>query len=233
MKKPSNKSSAVKQQRAAKVQEEDTPEQALHRLLNYYPTPPWGGRAGAEVLRDLDPTASVIWEPACGEGHMAVPLAEYFPRVIATDIHAHGFGDVLDFTLAEAAPEPVDWVMTNPPFDKAAEFLRQGLRLAGRGVGMLCRIAFLEGGDRYPDLYLGENPLTVCAPFIERLPMQLGEWDPEGSSAACYAWFFFQKGSGGNMGPRIVPIPPGTKDRLHRRSDVLRFAKLAPAPLFD
>ena len=70
----------------------------------------------------------------------------------------------------------------------------------------------------------------TAAPFIERLPMQLGEWDPDGSSAACYAWFFFHKGA-----PRLPvrPIPPGTKDRLHRAADVRRFAKLAPAPLFD
>lgn len=228
--KASNKSSAVKQQRAAKVQEGDTPAQALYRLLNFYPTPPWGARAGAEILREMDPDAKVIWEPACGEGHMAEPLKEYFPSVIATDIHDHGYGQVLDFLLLKDAPFEVDWLITNPPFDHAATFLRQGLRFARRGVALLCRIAFLEGGDRYPDLYLGENPMTVCSPFIERLPMQLGEWDPDGSSAACYAWFFFHKGA-----PRlpIRSIPPGTKDRLHRASDVRRFAKLAPAPLLD
>ena len=228
--KRTNKSSAVKQQRAAKVQEADTPEQARNRLLNFYPTPPWGARAGAEILRDIDPEARVIWEPACGEGHMAEPLKEYFPSVIATDIHDHGYGQVLDFLLLKEPPFEVDWLVTNPPFDHAATFLRQGLAFARRGVALLCRIAFLEGGDRYPDLYLGENPLTFCCPFIERLPMQLGVWDPEGSSAACYAWFFFQKGAA--PGP-VRPIPPGTAGRLHRREDVLRFCKPSPAPLFE
>lgn len=233
MKRASNKSSAVKQQKAAKVQVEDTPEQALHRALNYYPTPPWGGRAGAEILKDLDPMAQVIREPACGEGHCAYAMAEYFPQVIASDIHDFGYGQVRDYLLdGEDEPE-FDWLVTNPPFDKAEEFLRKGLRQARRGVALLCRIAFLEGGGRFRALFQGENPLTLCAVFSERLPMVLGEYQPDASSAACYAWFFFQKGVGGNGGPRLTAIPPGTQARLFRREDVRRFAKLAPAPLLD
>lgn len=232
MKRRPNKSAAVRQQKAAKGQVADTPEQALHRALNYFPTPPWGTRAGAEILRDIDPTATVIWEPACGEGHMAEALKEYFPRVRATDIHDHGYGEVADFLLLNDAPM-VDWVVSNPPFEHAGAFIRQGMRFARRGVAMLLRVAFLEGTERYPLLYQGDNPMTMCAPFIERLPMVLGQYDPDASSAICMAWFFFQKGSGGNAGAIIRPIPPGTKARLHRREDVHRFAKLAAAPLLD
>lgn len=238
MKKRVNKSAAVRQQKAAKVQVEDTPEQALHRALNYFPTPLWGTRAGAEILREIDPEARSIWEPACGEGHMAEVLKEYFPTVVATDIHDHGYpgSGVEDFLLIDDAPhnaDKIDWVMSNPPFEHAAEFIRRGLIFARRGVAMLLRVAFLEGTERYPLLYESENPLTLCAPFIERLPMVLGEYDPDASSAVCMAWFFFQKGLGGNSGPLIRPIPPGTKARLYRKEDVRRFAKLAPAPLFD
>lgn len=232
MKRRSNKSAAVKQQKAAKVQQEDTPEQALHRALNYFPTPLWGTRAGAEILKDIDPLAREIREPACGEGHMAEALKEYFPIVHASDIHAHGYGNVQDFLLGEDMPE-CDWVVSNPPFEHAAEFIVRGLRIARRGVAMLLRIAFLEGAERYPILYLGANPLTLVAPFIERLPMVLGTYDPDASSAVCMAWFFFQKGMGGNGGAHVRPIPPGTKDRLHRREDIRRFCRLAPAPLFD
>lgn len=229
--KRSNNSSAVKQQRAAKEQVADTPEQSLYRILNFFPTPPWAGRAGAEILKEMDPTARVIREPACGQGHMATALAEYFPMVIASDIHNFGYGAVQDFLLdGENEPE-FDWLMTNPPFDQAEKFLEKGLRLARRGVGLLCRIAFLEGAARFPVLFRGENPLTLCAVFAERLPIVLGQYDPDASSAACYAWFFFQKGVGGNGGPRLTAIPPGTQARLFQHEDVRRFAKLAPAPL--
>lgn len=233
MPKPPNRSSAVCQQKAAKIQDGDDEKTALYRRLNYYATPPWGARAGAEVLRDFDPAASIIWEPACGEGHMASALQEYFPTVYASDIHAHGYGDVHDFLLLESCPyEQPDWVFTNPPFDNAAAFLAQGLRFARRGVALLLRVAFVEGTERFSAVWRGDSPMALCAPFIERLPMVLGCYDPDASTATCMAWFLFKKGRGARPA-HIVPIPPGTKDRLHRVDDVRRFAKLAPAPLFD
>lgn len=228
--KPANASAAVRQQKAPASVVTDDPQAALYRALNYFPTPPWAARAGAEILRQMDPDARVIWEPACGEGHMAYALNEYFTTVHASDIHRHGYGDVVDFLMAGDAPGPVDWVVTNPPFDRAEEFLAQGLRRARRGVALLCRIAFLEGGGRYPVLYQGPNRLTLCAVFSERVSMTLGVWDPDASAAACYAWFFFHKGS---PALPVTGIPPGTEARLHRAEDVRRFAKIAPAPLFD
>lgn len=233
MRKRVNKSAAVRQQKAAKVQETDTPEQALFRALNYFPTPPWGARAGCEVLRDFDPAAASFWEPACGEGHMAEALKEYFPTVYASDIHPHGYGDVHDFTLLQDCPYPQpDYVFTNPPFEHAAAFLAQGMRFARRGVALLLRVAFVEGTERFPLVWQGDSPMALCAPFVERLPMVLGTYDPEASSAVCMAWFIFRKGRGARPA-HIVPIPPGTKERLHRREDVLRFTKVAPAPLLD
>lgn len=228
--KRSNTSSAVRQQRAAKVQAADDPQTALYRLLNYFPTPPYGARVGAEILKELCPDAVSVLEPACGEGHMAVPLAEYFPDVRASDIHAHGFGGVADFLGRDYEPDSVDLVVTNPPFDKAEEFLARGLEVARFGVALLCRIAFLEGMGRFEKLYRGPHPLTLCAVFTERVAMELGNWDPDGDSATCYAWFFFIKG---RAPMPIRGIPPGTKERLSKREDVLRFAKLAPAPLLD
>ena len=234
VKKRVNKSAAVVQQKAAKIQETDTPEQALHRALNYFPTPPWAARAGAEIIRELDPQAKVVWEPACGEGHMAEPLKEYFSTVHASDIHPHGYGDVADFLLLDTAPYQADWIITNPPFSHAAAFIQKGLRFSSRGVAMLLRVAFLEGAERYPLLYKSEYPLTVCSPFSERASMVLGQWDPDASSAVCMAWFFFRKFHSHRHEPPIIrPIGPGTESRLTKADDARRFAKMAPAPLFD
>jgi hypothetical protein len=49
--------------------------------LDYFPTPPWAARAGAELIKRLDPAARSCWEPACGQGHMAHGLADYFAEV--------------------------------------------------------------------------------------------------------------------------------------------------------
>jgi hypothetical protein len=50
--------------------------------LDYFPTPPWATRALIEkVLPQVacrDTGRQIAWEPACGEGHMAEVLAEYF-----------------------------------------------------------------------------------------------------------------------------------------------------------
>lgn len=230
MPKGENVSTAVRQRRGKKVKAEDTPEQARNRALDYYPTPPWGARAGAEIALRLCPDARRVLEPACGEGHMAVGLADYFPEVMASDIHDHGFGAVEDFLLADLQRDSVDLVLTNPPFIHAEAFLAKALKVARMGVGLLCRVAFLEGENRYEALYTGPQPMTVMCPFIERLPMFLGVYDPDGSTASCYAWFFFIKG----MEPRApIPIPPGTKARLFRVDDVRRFCPAAPAPLLD
>lgn len=183
------------------------------------------------VLR-LDPHARTIWEPACGQGHMAEPLSEFFPVVLASDIYDHGFGSVVDFLDPRALPlgwQYPEWVVTNPPFDHAEEFVRRGLEVASKGVAVLCRIAFLEGGERYDLLARAYTPLTLCCVFSERVSMCLGVWDPKASLPSCYAWFFFQKAA------TPMPIkwfPPGTEARLHRREDVIRFGKKTPAPLF-
>lgn len=223
---------AVMQQRAPDEVEEDTPEQRLYRALGFFPTPPWGSRAGAEIIKRLDPLAQSAWEPACGQGHMAEPLKEYFRFVYASDIHSFGYGNVYDFLSTAEPARRVDWIVTNPPFKRAQDFLHHGLLCADRGVALLARLSWLESDDRYWDLYGDDNPnrMTVLCPFIERCSMQLGSWEPELSSATSYAWFIFMKGAT-PLPP--IPIRPGTKARLSRAEDIRRFATMASAPLFD
>lgn len=211
--------------------EADDARQALFRRLDYFPTPPWAARAGAELIRFLDPEARTVWEPACGEGHMAAPLAESFSPVIATDVHPFGFGGVHDF-LDEGPPpaiaDDIDWIVTNPPFAIAADFLRLAMARARRGVAFLLRLQFLEGVGRHRLLH-GAEPLTACAVFAERVPMTLGRWDPAAASATAYAWFLWRKGAGGN--PRLMSVPPGSRERLWRAEDAARFGCLRDAPL--
>lgn len=228
-----NKSPAVMQQRAAKLIEADDEQRAKWRGLDFFPTPPWAARACAELILTLDPGAETVWEPACGQGHFAIPLREYFApgKVIATDIHDYNGNPTWNFLgHARMGLTGIHWVVTNPPFSKALEFIERGLEIAEHGVLMLCRIAFLESVGRYETLYGGANPLTICAPFIERVPMQLGSWDPEFSSASCYAAFVWIKGAA----PRaLMPIPPGTRKRLWKPDDAARFGAKLAMPLFE
>lgn len=210
--------------------------------LDYFPTPPWAARAGGELLQKLDPGRWTCWEPACGEGHMATGLYDYFPIVYQSDIFpyakAGADGEILwqvnafDF-LSDGAPRysDVDWIVTNPPFKLGEAFVRQALKHARRGVAMLLRLAFLEGVARHKLLY-EDHPLSVLAPFAERVPMVKGKWDPDASSATAYAWFIWLKPEVSRC-PRVVPIAPGAKVRLHRADDLVRFGLQVSAPLLE
>jgi hypothetical protein len=214
-----NRSAAVVAQRAPELVEGDDARAALYRKLEFFPTPPWAARAGGELIHLLDPDAASVWEPACGRGHMASPLSERF-AVCPSDIHDFGYGDVVDFLAGDAADPECDWIVTNPPFRLAQRFVEIGLERARRGVAMLLRLQFLEGGGRWPLLYGGPQPMTLCAPFSERVSMTLGCWDPEAGLPTAYAWFVWQKGAR----PRpMIGIPPGTKQRLTRPDDAARF----------
>ena len=95
--------------------------------LDNFPTPPWATRALQEhIIADAGPFRKMDCpEPACGAGHMARPLKEYFGKVRATDIHAYGHGAVADFLAGPLEAGSVDWVITNPPFRLAEEFIKR------------------------------------------------------------------------------------------------------------
>ena len=105
MKKRQNTSYAV----AQRIEAQDS--------LDDFPTPPWATRALIEhVLGGKKRVKSqVCLEPACGTGHMAKVLAEYFGTVTAADIHPYGYGGVQDFLATPHETNVFDWVITNPP----------------------------------------------------------------------------------------------------------------------
>lgn len=207
--------------------------------LDYFPTPPWAARAGGELIRQIDPHARTCWEPACGGGHMVHGLRDYFDFVAPSDIHDHGFadlmavGDFLGDDPFEGVLPAFDWIVTNPPFVRGEAFVRTAWARASRGVAMLLRLQFLEGAARYR--LFQDVPLTCVAPFAERVPMVKGRWDPEASSATAYAWFIWTKPCviDAQGLPRLRFIAPGTRARLSRTEDLTTFVGLADAPLLD
>ncbi|MCA0423575.1 MAG: SAM-dependent DNA methyltransferase, partial [Proteobacteria bacterium] len=206
--------------------------------LDYFPTPPWATRALFECVTGTGWPMRALYEPACGEGHMASVLAEYLKdvpqgRVIASDVHDYGFGAVQDFLTAP--PVGADWIITNPPFNKAEEFLLKALDEARHGVALLLRSVWLHGTGRHDRVFRAHPPATV-APFCERVPMVKGRWDPAASTATDYCWFVWRRRESGwtvPLGPSITWIPPGQRKRLTRHDDAFRFGAMTPAPLLD
>jgi hypothetical protein len=205
--------------------------------LDFFPTPPWATRAlFRHVLSAIGAdTIGIAWEPACGEGHMAEVVTEFAGgQVVASDIFDYGYGQApVDFVNDEPLARP-EWIITNPPFNLACEFTLRALDLASEGVAMLARTTWIESKGRYEKLFR-DRPPTLYAPFVERVPMVKGRWDPAASTATSYAWFIWRKGA--SELSRVLWIPPGCRLELARPDDVARFAawSLAPAdaPLLD
>lgn len=84
---------------------------------DYYPTPPEATQALLDFLKLRHGTK--VWEPACGDGDMVAVMDEYGLDVTATDLNAG-----TDFLLADM-PEGTEWIITNPPFSLAEEFIRK------------------------------------------------------------------------------------------------------------
>ncbi len=162
--------------------------------LDDFPTPPWATRALMEhiIHADEETARYSVLEPACGRGHMAQTLREYFNDVRSSDIHNYGYGAVEDFLEAEHANNSVDWIITNPPFRLAEEFLQKSMEIARVGVALLVRLTFAETVGRYERIYR-DTPPTIVAPFSERVPMCKGRLNKKGSTATAYAWFVWKK----------------------------------------
>jgi hypothetical protein len=205
-----------------------------HDSLDDFLTPPWATRALIEYV--LWPHAEVFapdeyfralsaWEPACNRGYMARPLKEYFGSVHCSDIHDYsdeweGQDRVCDFLFKGLEPphiaaQGVNWVISNPPFRLAEQFIERSFEVRGwQGTAMLVRTSFLEGVGRYENLFKRQPPSFV-AQFAERVPMVKGRIDGEAPTATSYAWLVWMDGE---EQTRLLWIPPCRK-RLEREGD--------------
>ena len=179
--------------------------------LDSFPTPPWATRTflentlgGKAALSDM-----TCLEPACGQGHMSKVLKEYFNSVDSSDIHNYGYGAVSDFTKTAFEPDSYDWVITNPPFKLAENFIDLSLKIARHGVAMLTRTVFIESKGRFERLF-SQNPPSSFAQYVERVPMVKGRLDRKASTATGYGWLIWDKQKLGQT--YLEWIPPSRKE---------------------
>ena len=183
--------------------------------LDDFPTPPWATRALLEHCIGGDFSSLTCLEPACGRGYMAEPLKEYFYSVEAFDISPYGYGGVQDFLDYRACPKTFDWVITNPPFRLAEQFIFQAIDIARFGVAMLTRTVFIESVGRYNRLF-SEIPPSYVAPFVERVPMVKGRLDKKASTATGYCWLVWEKD---NLGATELRWIPPCRRKLEKVTD--------------
>jgi hypothetical protein len=165
------------------------------RGLDCYGTPP----VAVEALLRVEKPPHRIWEPACGRGAIVNVLRAHGHEVVATDIADYGLPITppgywgRDFLLETSAPKGTEAIVTNPPFQIAAQFVEHALRLSPLVI-MLLRLAFMESERRCP--ILEGAGLARIHVFRKRLPMmhRAGWEGRKANSGMSFAWFVWERG---------------------------------------
>lgn len=140
-----------------------------------------------------------IWECAAGENNLVYPLKQAGYRVITSDIVERNapIDNVEDFLQTKELRAPI--ILTNPPFREAKEFILHSIELGAEYVYMFLKTTFLEGQERYNDLFSKYPPKEIWV-FSKRVQVALNN-NPEEfkkSSAVSYSWFIWEKGFNGS-----------------------------------
>lgn len=187
-------------------------------MLDDFPSPPWAARAWCEYVVSptyLDQKKPLIWECAANRGYLASGLEGYGATVIGSDIFDYAScyprgrfprypvfnfldlgadlmslkpGGVVD-RLPAFMPAQPHWVISNPPFSRAHEFIELAMKIAKVGVSMLCRIQITESVGRYEKIF---KPLGArrwaWSQFVERVPIHEGKCERNQSTMTAYGW---------------------------------------------
>lgn len=141
--------------------------------------------------------SDVIWECACGQGHLSEQIKKYGKRVISTDLIDRGYGKGgIDFLKQEGIVFNGD-IITNPPYKHCLEFVLKALELVaeGRKVAMFLKIQTLEGKRRYEELFSKFPPKTIYVYVNRQKCAKNGDFEKYSKcNAICYAWYIWEKG---------------------------------------
>lgn len=146
------------------------------RQSDLYPTPP---EVTVALFQFLNlPKNTTIWEPAAGEGDMSDVLQTCFETVYTTDIL-----DGTDFL--KSSIDAADWIITNPPFSLAEDFIRHAAKIE-KPFAMLLKSQYWHASKR---LALFEDiPPSYILPLT---------WRPD---------FFFKERENGNSGSPLMDV---------------------------
>ena len=152
-----------------------------------YETPEWV----THILSDHMHIADVVWEPAAGSGKMASALKDHCSRVVQSDIHpAANLNFDADFLMECTAPDGVEAIITNPPYELATQFIEHALDLMldqPGTIAMLLRTDFDHAKSR-------QHLFGNCQQFAKKVVLTKRiVWFEGGKSPSFnHAWFIWQ-----------------------------------------
>lgn len=163
---------------------------------DYYATDP----KAVEMLLQMETFAPVIWEPACGEGHISKVLQAHGYEVISTDLIYRGFGDPEPLNFLEETLDDFEGdIITNPPYSVGLQFVERALESVRPGgkVAMFLKVQFLEG-KRRGEFFAKSPPRSVYISRSRLACYKNGDLTTNPESAIAYAWYVWEKGFTGD-----------------------------------
>jgi len=153
--------------------------------IDYYPTP----IMVTESLMKREKFSGLVYECACGEGHMAEVIKKHNP-VLASDIKNYGYGLVKDFFSTTGS---FDNIITNPPFSSAERFVVHAKKLTKKKIAIFHRLLFLESVRRYSLFNDVDFPLSKVYVFSKRVNLFENGQSKKVSGTVAFAWFVWNK----------------------------------------
>lgn len=173
----------------------------VEREINdFYATPDIATKPLINYLKVNYPDFSkrLIWEPACGKGHISEALKQNGYFVTSTDLIDRGYGDCgPEYDFLKVNKSTNAHIVTNPPYKYAQEFVEKSIEIMEDGAlcCMLMKLTFLEGNKRY-DMFQKYPPKHLLV-FSNRINCALGgdfETTPKLGGAVAYGWYIWEKG---------------------------------------
>ena len=168
------------------------------RKHDFYETPPHYVKALLRAFPELKSSLNVIFEPCVGKG----AISDHFDSVITNDIDPKRRAEyVMDATkgpIWREARARADkdqlflYVVTNPPFNQAADILRQALKeCPGVMIAMCLRLSFLEPTIERRDLLERHPPSSIIV--LPRYSFRLNDKGKRATDNVTCAWMVWNR----------------------------------------
>jgi hypothetical protein len=153
------------------------------RKSDFYETP-YSITSHLLEVEDFNKSLTVC-EPACGGGAIVKMLEKKWDNVVAYDIEKNFLWETKNY----------DYIITNPPFSLAYEFVQKAKQIATEKFAFLLPLSYLHGKKRYDNIYMDKEYGLKKVYVFTRYPMlgeSLREDGKYNTGMMVYAWYIFE-----------------------------------------